>query len=197
MSLENIKRIVITGGPCAGKTTAINNIRTYFEQRDKKIITVEEVPTEIMRMGINYSEFGKISFQKAIIDMQLKKEEVVMEAASSYVDKELMIIYDRGVLDHFIYMNPEEQKLISDELGIDKNGMYSKYDMIIHMLSVASELPSLYENNDYRSEDVSEAKRLDDLIGDIWRSHPDYIRIGCEKEFDVKLNKLINIIENA
>lgn len=192
---NNIKRVVITGGPCAGKTTAIESIRAYFEQNERRVIIVEEVPTEIMRMGITLAKYGKLPFQKAIIDLQRKKEQVITDAACSLDgNQEVLIIYDRGILDHFIYLNSEEQKLIEEEMGIDRQKLYGNYDLIIHMLSVASEMPELYENSKYRLEAVSEAKEMDDSIGKIWIHHTNYVKIGCERDFEDKIQKLISLI---
>ena len=197
MVLKNVKRVVITGGPCAGKTTAIESIRTYFEQKKSRVIFVNEVPTEIMKMGITLAKYGKLPFQKAIIDLQRKKEQVIMDAACSVEDEqEVLIIYDRGILDHFIYLNDKEQKLIEEEMGIDRQQLYGNYDLIIHMLSVASEMPELYENSEYRLEAVSEAKEMDDKIGKIWRQHNDYVQIGCERNFEDKIQNLISLISS-
>ncbi|MBR6223356.1 MAG: ATP-binding protein [Lachnospiraceae bacterium] len=194
---KNVKRVVITGGPCAGKTTAIENIRTYFEEKKSRVIFVNEVPTEIMKMGITLAKYGKLPFQKAIIDLQRKKEQVIMDAACSVEgEQEVLIIYDRGILDHFIYLNDKEQKLIEEEMGIDRQQLYGNYDLIIHMLSVASKMPELYENSEFRLEAVPEAKEIDNKIGNIWKQHSNYIQIDCERNFEDKIQKLINIISS-
>jgi hypothetical protein len=81
-------------------------------------------------------------------------------------------------------------------MGLDRQQLYGNYDLIIHMLSVASEMPELYENSEFRLEAVPEAKEIDDKIGNIWKQHANYVRIGCERDFDVKIQKLIRIIES-
>ena len=43
--MNNIKRIVLTGGPCAGKTTAQVRIVEHFSNLGFKVFTVPEVPT--------------------------------------------------------------------------------------------------------------------------------------------------------
>ena len=43
--MNNIKRIVLTGGPCAGKTTALVRIIEHFSNLGFKVFTVPEVPT--------------------------------------------------------------------------------------------------------------------------------------------------------
>jgi len=43
--MNNIKRIVLTGGPCAGKTTALVRIIDHFSNLGFKVFCVPEVPT--------------------------------------------------------------------------------------------------------------------------------------------------------
>ena len=43
---KEIKRIVLTGGPCAGKTTALASIQATFSRQGYKVITVPEMPKE-------------------------------------------------------------------------------------------------------------------------------------------------------
>ena len=194
--MEKIRKVVITGGPCAGKTTAIDRAKLHFEKQGTRVIVVDEVPTEIMRMGITLAGFGKMPFQKAIIDLQRKKEQVVLEAASSIEDpKGVLVIFDRGILDHFIYLDSGQQHEMEQELGIQRQELYRNYDMVIHMLSVAAEIPTLYEKTEYRLEDASEAEWLDQRIGEIWQPHPGYVRVGCESDFDRKIERVITMIE--
>ena len=121
----------------------------------------------------------------------------LQELSHVQMQQEVLIIYDRGILDHFIYLNSEEQKRIEKELGIVRQQLYSNYDIVIHMLSVASQMPELYESSEFRLEAVPEAKEKDDEIGKIWRRHAEYVHIGCERDFEVKIQKLISIIDKT
>ena len=42
--MANIKKIVLTGGPCAGKTTGLVRIIEHFSSLGFKVFTVPEVP---------------------------------------------------------------------------------------------------------------------------------------------------------
>ena len=55
----NITRILLTGGPCAGKTTALAAISQDLTQLGYKVLTVPEAATLIMKGGamIVSSEF--------------------------------------------------------------------------------------------------------------------------------------------
>ena len=52
--MNNIKRIVLTGGPCAGKTTAQVRIVEHFSNLGFKVFTVPEVPTMYSQGGWSY-----------------------------------------------------------------------------------------------------------------------------------------------
>ena len=52
--MSNVKRIVLTGGPCAGKTTALVRIIEHFSNLGFKVFTVPEVPTMYSQGGWSY-----------------------------------------------------------------------------------------------------------------------------------------------
>ena len=43
--MNTIKKIVLTGGPCAGKTTALVKVIEHFTSLGYKVFTIPEVPT--------------------------------------------------------------------------------------------------------------------------------------------------------
>ena len=52
--MSEYKKIVLTGGPCAGKTTALVRIIEYFSSFGYKVFAVPEVPTLYSQGGWNY-----------------------------------------------------------------------------------------------------------------------------------------------
>ena len=47
-----ISKIVLTGGPCAGKTTALTWINNYFSKRGYTVLFVPETATELITNGV-------------------------------------------------------------------------------------------------------------------------------------------------
>ena len=47
-----ITKIVITGGPCAGKTTAMSWIQNAFTQKGYMVLFVDETATELISGGV-------------------------------------------------------------------------------------------------------------------------------------------------
>ena len=75
---KRIKRIVLTGGPAAGKTTLISRILKEFKQDDGwKVITIPETATELIS-GFGIRPFGgcvtMLEFQYFVVADQLLEE---------------------------------------------------------------------------------------------------------------------------
>ena len=51
--MNTIKKIVLTGGPCAGKTTALVKVIERFSSLGYKVFTIPEVPNTFTQAGIN------------------------------------------------------------------------------------------------------------------------------------------------
>ena len=50
--MPNVYKIVVTGGPCGGKTTVISNIKSTF-QGDLLVINTPEIATMTFNSGAN------------------------------------------------------------------------------------------------------------------------------------------------
>ena len=84
---KSITRIVLTGGPAAGKTTLISRILKEFRQEDGwKVITIPETATELIS-GFGIRPFGNCvsmeDFQYFVIEDQLHKERLALKGAAS------------------------------------------------------------------------------------------------------------------
>ena len=53
-----VKKIVVTGGPCSGKTTALADLSDYFETIGWKVVIVGNVVAEAAADGIQRDDFG-------------------------------------------------------------------------------------------------------------------------------------------
>ena len=60
-SKKIIHRVVLTGGPCAGKTTSINRVKSFFENIGWKVFCVPETATMLLSAGIYFYELEKHS----------------------------------------------------------------------------------------------------------------------------------------
>ena len=76
--MKDIKKIVLTGGPCAGKTTALVKVIEHFSSRGYKVFTIPEMPTIFLQAGMDYLTKNQDWFyegEKSTLEIQLEFEE--------------------------------------------------------------------------------------------------------------------------
>ena len=76
-----MKKIVITGGPCAGKTTAIEFIKKALTEKGYLVLCIPETATELICGGITPWGMKTLDYQLCQMKLQLYKEAVYEEAA--------------------------------------------------------------------------------------------------------------------
>ena len=192
-----IKTIVITGGPCSGKTTAIEWIDKVLRTRGYHMIFIPEVATELITGGVapwtctSYDEF-----QRSVIEMQLSKEKAFINAAKRMDQDEIVIILDRGANDNQGYMTPEGWQATLKEYGTTREELYARYDAVFHLVTAGKGAREAYtlENNKARAETPEQAASVDDRLIEAWSSHPRFRVIGNTVVFADKLNNLLNEI---
>lgn len=100
-----MKKIVLTGGPCAGKTTALVKIMEHFSSIGYKVFIIPELPTLFLQAGMDYLTDNKDLFyegEKATLEMQIALEDKFLQMAKS-VKQPVLIVCDRGAMDLCLY----------------------------------------------------------------------------------------------
>lgn len=73
----NISKIVITGGPCAGKSTAMSWVQNAFTQMGYTVLFVPETATELITGGVAPWTCGtNAEYQKCQLKLQIEKENI-------------------------------------------------------------------------------------------------------------------------
>ena len=196
---KNIKisKIVLTGGPCAGKTTASTWIHNYFTERGYTVLFVPETATELISNGVAPWTCGtNYDYQKAQIKLQKIKEEIFEESAKTMKSDKILIVCDRGILDNKAYMKEAEFKRALKEFGTNETKERDSYDAIFHLVTAAKGKEEFYTlaNNTARTETPEEAKKLDDKVIAAWTGHPHLRIIDNSTEFEEKLERLLKEI---
>ncbi|MCR5832901.1 MAG: AAA family ATPase [Candidatus Saccharibacteria bacterium] len=197
-----IRKIVLTGGPCAGKTTAISWIVNYFTKLGWYVLVADEAATELILSGLRPDDKFKMKlfFQKALIKTQLFKEKRCDRAASSKEDIEkALIVCDRGVYDNKAYMTEDEFEECLKWIP-DARKAYKSYDAVFHLVTAADGAEEFYTttNNEARNEDLEKARLLDMKTMNAWVGQAHFRIIkndGCT--FEQKLEKLIKEVSSA
>ena len=90
----------------------------------------------------------------------------------------MVILFDRGYLDHFAYVSKERYDSFLQSTKTDLDAVRDeRYDMVVHMVTAANGAPSHYtlENNAARSEGIELAIELDNKIKGVWNGHPNHV----------------------
>lgn len=204
--MADIRKIVLTGGPCAGKTTALVRIIDYFSGFGYKVFTVPEVPTLYSQAGWSYLTSNRHLYyegERAILETQLALEDSFMRLAETCT-KPALIVCDRGTMDISAYMTPEMWEDITAKSGTDSNQLRSRYDAVLHLVSAADGAEQYYTTatNSTRYEQMNEeglqiARELDKKVIKAWTGHPHLRVINNHDDFDAKLNRVIKEISSV
>lgn len=197
-----VGKIVLTGGPCAGKTSALTKVEEELTEKGYKVFVVSESATELIKGGIK--PFGSIpidliKFQSLILKYQYQKEKIYEDAAKSLgEDEKCVIIYDRSLLDNKAYINQQIFNELLKEQDLNELEIMDNYNMVIHLVTAADGAEEAYTlgNNIARTESVSEAIELDKKTVNAWAGHPNLRIIANEKDFSSKLQNVIDEINN-
>ena len=66
---RKIWRLVLTGGPCGGKTTSQARLSTFFENLGWKVFRVPEAATVLLGGGVNFAELTPESAERFQVRM--------------------------------------------------------------------------------------------------------------------------------
>ena len=204
--MDNIKRIVLTGGPCAGKTTALVRIVDHFSNLGFKVFTVPEVPTMYSQGGWSYlTPNPKLYYEGelAILQTQLALEDSFVRLAETCT-KPTFVVCDRGSMDISAYISPDIWKELCQKCGTTANELRHRYDAVLHLVSAADGAEQYYTvaTNSARYEQANEeglqlARDLDKKVNRAWTGHPHLRVINNHDNFDTKINRVIMEISNV
>ena len=198
--MSEIKKIVLTGGPCAGKTTAMVRIIEHFTSLGFKVFTIPEIPTIFSQAGMNYLTDNKGLFyegEKATLELQLGFEDRFMRMAAE-CHEPTIVVCDRGAMVISAYMQPEMWEEITAAVGTNTQELRQRYDAVLHLVSAADGAEQFYTTatNAVRYEQMNEeglrmARELDKKVIKAWTGHPHLRVINNHEDFNKKLNRVI------
>lgn len=192
--IMDITKIVITGGPCAGKTTAMSWIQSNFTKLGYTVLFVPETATELITGGVAPWTCGSnADYQKCQMKLQLEKEKIFEQGASTMPVSKVLIVCDRGALDNKAYMSTLDFATVVSSLGCNEVELRDSYDAVFHMVTAAKGAEQFYTtaNNAARTETVEQAAELDDKLIAAWTGHSHLRIIDNAAGFEDKLKKLI------
>lgn len=194
----NIKKIVITGGPCAGKSTAMQHIKAHFTAKGDTVLVIPESATELIGGGVApWTCATPYDYQVIQLHLQLEKEKLFLQAARQMKTDTVLIVCDRGIPDGNAYMSDEAYRAMIEAEGLTRDMLFARYDAVFHLVTAADGALPYYTlaNNAARMETPEEAIALDRRTHAAWDGHPYRCTIGNDCSFEEKNRRLIADIE--
>ena len=200
---DEIIIIVVTGGPCGGKTSLISLLkRRFLISKDSEAFFAQEAATCLKNDHITYFSAGEgLNFQTMILKHQLTAEASAIFAAICYKtmhsDKKVYCVFDRSIMDGQAYFKEKEDfDRVLKYSDLTTESVYERYDKVIHLVSAAVDAVFAYTTSDGtpRDEKPEDAKKLDFKVRDAWSGHPSFEIVTNTFKFDQKLSKAMSII---
>ena len=195
-------RIVLTGGPCAGKSTVLKRIVQKYTEKGYKVYTLPESATLFIQGGADFlTKDAHLSFvtETAKLQFQLQMEDSMIRIAEACGQKS-MIICDRGSMDTFAYISEEVKQAILKDVGrTDVELRDQRYDAVLHICTAAKGAEQFYTlaNNTCRSESIELARQVDDQLMGAWVGHPQLHVINAEVDFEVKIKNVLTVMDQV
>lgn len=181
----SIPKIVLTGGPCAGKSKALKRLKTELNKVGFTVIDVCEAAQDLISQGVNRN--NSYEFQKEIALYQIEKEKEAEILAEKQINP--VIICDRGLMDCKVYLNDNDFIKIKQELNLTDIDLRDSYNAVFHLDSTATS--DYYKKGEVRIESNDEAIDLNNRSLRAWCGNPHYRFIPVAPTFDEKMNVLL------
>lgn len=197
--MKAITKIVITGGPCAGKSTAMSWIQNAFTAKGYRVLFVPETATELISNGVApWLCNSNLDYQVCQIKLQAAKEEIFELAAKNMPEDKILIVCDRGILDNKAYMTDKEFSDVMKKLKFSEVSTRDTYDAVFHLVTAANGASKFYTlaNNGARTETPQQAIELDAKTVSAWVGHPHLRVIDNSTDFEGKMKRLISEISS-
>jgi CYTH domain-containing protein/thymidylate kinase len=200
--MHSIYRIVLTGGPCGGKSTAIPHISDHLKSLGLDVYTVPEAATLLFSNGCsltNPSIDQVFNFENNLMLLQQSLEDKFYNIAKSTM-RPSVIICDRGMMDGSTYVsNDIWQAILSENKWSIVDIRDRRYDAVIHLITAADGATQFYttENNKARTETPKQAVDIDNKLKDAWVGHPHLRIIDNSTDFKGKIDRTIKAISRV
>ncbi len=186
--MNKVFRIALTGGPCAGKTTVLDELKKIYSSKGYNIIAVPESSRELLSDGASRADM--LEFETQVAKRQLENED---KAEQLINNTDTIIFYDRGLNDAFGYLDDADKKRLKQSIGISSIEAWSRYDAVIFLETSA--LSDNYESDNFRIENSDDAVKCHFNTLNEWVGHPHLRYIKSEKNIADKLNNVVREIE--
>lgn len=183
-------KIVLTGGPGAGKTVVVNALQRCFPGR---FVLVPEAATAVYT-SLN-TRWDKLDVHgQRHVQSLMYQHQLTQEQRFAIDHPETPLVLDRGTIDGAAYWPdgadafwPAQNTTLSDEL--------KRYDHVLWLETAAA--LGIYDgsaSNEVRFEDAEAAVDSGQRLLKLWRDHPRLHHIGAFVSVDDKIAAVMEVI---
>lgn len=189
---QHTPRIVLTGGPGGGKTTAADLFRREIGEL---VVAVPEAATMLFTGGFPRPDapLAVVAAQRAIYHVQRNLEDL---QAARFPGR--ILLCDRGTVDGAAYW-PAAGRDSGDffsEMETSIEAELARYDAVIFFQTAAAGGDSIEGNNPVRIEGAQEAVALDRELYRLWSQHPRFVLVPHNPSFFKKITFGLASIES-
>lgn len=191
-----IHMIALTGGPCAGKSTALATLEQRLVNLKYRVILLDEMATNTINSGIHPANFGEV-YQIIIAQLIDSREKIYLDFIKRYFKEsdKVVVISDRGLMDGLAYSSPDFfRDVVLKSIRTNEIEAKHRYEGVFHLVTAAIGAEEFYtrSNNKARMETLEQAAEMDRKTLACWVGHPHLRVISNENvDFDGKTNNLM------
>jgi len=199
-----VHRIVITGGPCAGKTTAMAKLSDRLTNIGFAVFVVPEVATLTITGGAKpgtYSTKQHKDWETSVLRTQMALEDNfkdIAEKCSVSQGKHAVLLMDRGTMDVLAYVGKDAFDDVLEEFQWTVPQLRDqRYEAVVHLVTAAIGAEQFYslENNKARMESRPEAIALDGRLARAWVGHNAlHVVENGTGSFEEKIRRTVDVV---
>src|SRR5438045_3857037 len=185
-------RIVLTGGPGAGKTVISKHIAAAHPQR---FVLVPEAATQVYdALQTRWDKLdleGRREVQRKIYQLQVDQEDRTAAANAGKI-----LLLDRGTIDGAAYW-PEGAEDYWRDLGTTHDIELARYHMVVWLETAAA--LGIYDgdaSNTVRFEDAAGAVAAGHKLLELWGPHPNLKHVGAFVSLEDKIAAVSELLRN-
>jgi predicted ATPase len=188
--VEQPLRIVLTGGPGGGKTTAVDLFRREIGDQ---VVVVPESATTLFAGGFPRvpNDDARRSVQRAIFEVQRSLEDI---QAATFPDR--ILLCDRGTIDGAAYW-PDGAEGYFEAMGTSHEAQLARYDVVLFFETAIVGGGQIEGGNRYRTETDEEALDLDRRLRALWSPHPSFHLVPHNPSFLRKITVGLAVLESV
>ena len=180
------RRVVLTGGPGAGKTAILELVRQSF------CVHVQVLPEAAgIVFGGGFPRGDSVALrragQRAIFYVQREVE------AAADGGNPAVVLCDRGTVDGAAYWSGPPDLWTS--VGTTLGEQLARYDAVIHLRTPATD-HGYNHQNPLRIESADEAAEIDARIARAWEAHPRRFVVESSRDFLMKATQTIDLLRS-